>query len=154
MLSFVPIGPAFMTWYVLFRLLVAFFLKSYSTAPIQYPEGLEELASPYTSSETQPYDSTVLVITKKEILLDGVSAGPLNALSNENDSVRPLDEHLATSYEQQNRLLRARGDTVNNGLRIAIIADRETPFRLLDMVVRACRREGFGRVSFVLLKDG
>jgi biopolymer transport protein ExbD len=162
-------------------ILLVYLLKSYATSPIEVKDPSVEL--PTSNSKENVEEATVVMITGPQrvvanpnnpsqtmvvpvtptIVLDGASVLSLdpNTYRIPEDLKDPstggyvinaLRQGLRQAKEMQ-ALTAASADTVGESGRVVIIADKNTPYRVLTDVLVTCGSAGFGEFKFAIVKE-
>ncbi len=128
-----------------FTILIFFLLSSAS--------GVETLVSPnavklpLSVAEQPPKETVVLVVSADEILVDGRRMALVaEALALPGDLIPALKNELDVLATRKT----VRAENASEAQAITIMADKDTPYRLLRKVMATCARAGFSDVSFAV----
>jgi len=138
-------------------IILVFLLKSYSNSPVQLKQA-DDLKLPMSSTEVIPTDSTAVVITLNDIVVDDKPAVRLDNgkvassdLSSGDLLIEPLMDKLADSVGVQKRLAAVNNKIEFKGI-MTIVADRQVNFNLLTQVMYTAGQAEFSRFKFAAIK--
>ena len=132
----------------IFTILVFFLLVNSSDGEVL--PTLKAVELPESIAEERPRETVVVMVTARDILVQGQVVASVAALLEDQDATSaPLQLALR---DQRDRLLRE--DAVNDPARreATIMGDREIPYRLLKKVMASCTAAGYGRISLAVLQ--
>jgi len=132
----------------IFTILVFFLLVNSSDGEVL--PTLKSVELPESVAEERPRETVVVMVTARDILVQGkVVADVAALLAERGDTSAPLRQALVDQHE---RLLRKdeTGDPVRH--EATIMGDREIPYRLLKKVMATCTAAGYGRISLAVLQ--
>lgn len=132
----------------IFTILVFFLLVNSSDGEVL--PTLKSVELPESVAEERPRETVVVMVTARDILVQGKVVADVAALLAERGGTSaPLQQALVDQHE---RLLRKdeTGDPVRH--EATIMGDREIPYRLLKKVMATCTAAGYGRISLAVLQ--
>jgi biopolymer transport protein ExbD len=145
-----PVSLNLVSMIDMFTTLVFFLLiTSTSVDVVQTPR---DLTLPNSTSLQQAIDTPVVLITPRDIQLQGHSIMSLDAASQEPTQIlAPLKAELERAMEMQ-----IAGKTADDKTRgeINIMADKNTPYALIKKVMATCGDAKFARISLSVNRHG
>jgi biopolymer transport protein ExbD len=139
-------------------IVLAFFLKAYSIAPVPIPHS-EGLHLPSSTAQLAAPDAVPVTLTRTALLVNdrrvaGIRDGRVDAgVKRDGDPgyfITPLYEALSSEAARQKDIARRNPNQQFDGL-ANVIADRTTPFRLLTEVLYTAGQAEFGKFKFAVL---
>lgn len=131
-----------------FTILVFFFLAHSSDAGTDAANRPVDL--PEARVDQLPRETPVIVITPGQILLQGV---PVLVVSAVRADGKTLDEQLVPALQALDSAGTAEaGQAGPADLEVTIMGDRSIPFTLLNKVMLACNRAGYGRIALSVIQ--
>lgn len=131
----------------IFTILV-FFLMVNSSTDVRLLDRDSGIVLPESSAEQTPDDVPALLVTTRDIRLNGETVLTLDALEAHEGAVEPLLR--ARLGEIAGRRERAADD--DRGLPVTILADQQLPYALLKKLMATCVDAGFGRISLAVTR--
>lgn len=143
---FAPLGMVFMVWYVLFiKIVPSYAMKGMSTSCVESSSSrlaeYEKLDVPVSTSTLVPDISVVVVVTKDSIYVDHILVSSLDKLSD--SDVASIPELLNSITERAHPAVGEDNDDVLAARQVVVIADRETPYRVLMSVIHTMNVGGY-----------
>ena len=126
-----------------FTILVFFFLVHSTDSASDSPNTLVNL--PESVADQQPRDTTLVIITRENILLQGE---PIVAVDTVMHADRGEINDLKTALQTQF----VADDTAEVGREVTIMGDKSIPFALLNRVMQSCTQAGYGSISLTVLQ--
>lgn len=128
----------------IFTILV-FFLMVNSSSDVQVLNQENAIKLPESSAETPPENVLALIVTDKDILVNGRVVTKLDAFRAFDGKVEPsLKEEL--NYQAG----RSGAPAPEAGRPITILADRELPYDLLKKIMSTCVDAGYASISLAV----
>lgn len=128
-------------------ILVVFMLMH--TSDVEVLPNLRNIAIPSSWSQAPPRPSVVVMVTKDDLLVDGkVVARLADLLDSEQTLIEPLQDVLESQAES---VLSRPGDAAPER-EVTIMADRDTPYRLLRKVMATCTQAKYSKVSLAVIE--
>ncbi len=128
----------------IFTILVFFLLVSSSNTH-QLPTN-KDLKLPTSKSTLAPEETLLIAITKKDILLGGISIAKVEDVLNSQDSAIPkLTEEL---------MFLAKGrspEAIANG-RITIMSDENVSYEVIQKVLTSCQQSSYTKIAFAAVQ--
>ncbi|CAN5228144.1 hypothetical protein BH24PSE2_BH24PSE2_17690 [soil metagenome] len=125
----------------IFTILVFFLLVSSSEVEVlQNPKSIE---IPESIAETRPRETLVVMVTAKDILVQGK---PVAAVADALENAGPTVPALSVALEAH------RADDASGGedREITIMGDKSLPYRLLRKVMATCTQADYGHISLAV----
>ena len=140
-------------------IILVFLLKSFSssTSAITFDQNLQV---PKSFTELKPKLAVTVTVTKKVILVEGDAVAPINAgrvdpavkRDGENGYyITPLVDTLQKVSNKERKVAEMTGRPFDSEL--MIIADRNTPYRLLTEILYSCGQAGYANYRLLVLKN-
>lgn len=124
----------------IFTILVFFLLVN--SSDVQEISAPSAISLPESTAEEAPKDTPTVLVTAKDILVDGQPVAAVDALLEEDGLViQSLRQALATDESP-----------VGDRGEITILGDRVIPYPVLKKVMATCTDAGFGRVSLAVMQ--
>jgi biopolymer transport protein ExbD len=138
-------------------IILVFLLKSYSTEDIQIAPS-DDLRLPVSSAQKPPELAVNAVITKAEILVDGVkivdvAGGTVGDEYKRGTLISPLFDILKEKADEAKAIAESRQTVTFTG-RLLLQCDRDIPFSLLREVMYTAGQAQFAEFKFVVYKGG
>jgi biopolymer transport protein ExbD len=138
-------------------IILCFLLKSYGSEPIQITEN-DDLRLPLSNSELAPEDMLVLTVTKRWVLLENERVTAINegridpsALQSPESSIIPeLQSRIEAKLNEQEQWARHSGRQFERV--ITIVADSQTPYRILTQVMLTSAQGGVQNFKFAIMQ--
>ncbi|HEX5276180.1 MAG TPA: biopolymer transporter ExbD [Fluviicoccus sp.] len=126
-----------------------FFLLVISQNPSKLPN-LKDLQLPSSSAEKVPKETLVVMVTKKEILVQDVHIATITeAMGNKDDLIPALAVELKYRASKSAAPLNEQGIPERE---ITIIGDRNTPYSVLRKVMATCSENDYAKMSFAVAR--
>lgn len=132
----------------IFTILVFFLLVNSSDGEVL--PTLKSVELPESVAEQKPRETVVVMVTARDILVQGEVVASVAQL---------LDEPAATSPALQQaleaigrRTLRRQAVAEHASREATVMGDRKIPYRLLKKVMASCTAAGYGRISLAVLQ--
>jgi biopolymer transport protein TolR len=134
----------------IFTILV-FFLLVNSQNPAKLPD-INQLQLPISNAEKDPKEQLVVMITKKEILVqDAHVITVADAMANKGDLIQALGTELRYRASKTVAPLNEQGVPERD---ITILSDKETPYSVIRKVMATCSQNDFAKISFAVARGG
>jgi biopolymer transport protein ExbD len=138
-------------------IILCFLLKSYGSESIQITEN-DDLRLPLSNSELAPEDMLVLTVTKRWVLLENERVTVINegridpsALQSPESSIIPeLQSRIEAKLNEQEQWARHSGRQFERV--ITIVADSQTPYRILTQVMLTSAQGGVQNFKFAIMQ--
>ncbi len=129
----------------IFTILVFFLLVNSSTA-VQLP-GTKDLKLPLSSAEKKPEETLTLMITTKDLLVQGRKVASVDEiLASKDDTIPALAEEL--KFQARKRLVA--GAEEKEGRHITIMGDKNVPYRLLKKIMATCTEADYRNIALAV----
>jgi biopolymer transport protein ExbD len=132
----------------IFTILVFFLLVNSSDGEVL--PSTRNVTLPESISENKPRQNVVVMITDKEILVQGNRVTMLADVRDEQIVIEPLLSALEKQY--QRKLLPTFGDDKPAAREVTIMGNKDIPYKLLKKVMTSCTDAGFERISLAVLQ--
>ena len=141
-------------------IILVFLLKSYSANPVNVTMS-SVLKIPESTAHMMAEQAVPVAITQTNILVDDkpvadVSDGEVDASTKRDGAkgyfITPLFDALSKQADKQKRIAKANSSQQFKGLAL-IIADKDTPYRLLNEVLYTAGQAQFGQFKFVVVAE-
>lgn len=135
-----------------FTILVFFLLvNTGNPQPLPDPDNLK---LPASTAETKADQSTVIMLTRNAIRVNGDTVTSLeHARSTENDQLPKLAQALAVPEQRQPEAPENKNAALNNRGKLTIMADKGLSYRLIRKVMLTGTASGFSRISLAVLQN-
>jgi biopolymer transport protein TolR len=109
-----------------------------------------EIRVPESIAEAQPDPAVVVMVTRREVLVQGRPVISIDDLKGDSSPViKPLEAALREQQEFRVEGVEAKvTDPADRA--VTVLADRETPYSVLKKVLATCTATEFGKVSFAV----
>ena len=132
----------------IFTILVFFLLVS--SSEVESLPNAKDLQLPESIAEQKANETVVVMITERDILVQGVSVATIEEINEQSGNViEPLKLALVA---QNDRVLRRTADQDISQREVTIMGDRDIPYRLLKKVMATCTDADYGRISLAVLQ--
>ncbi len=128
---------------------LVFFLLVNQQNVTQIP-GSEDLVLPRSTSEQMPGESLAIMITKNDILVQGVKVADIATVVASGDTIIP-----GLAQELQYRASKTPPKINEQGFperEIMIIGDKGIPYSLLRRIMATCSENDYSKISFAVLR--
>ena len=134
----------------IFTILVFFLLVSTSN-PSKLPDA-SKLKLPVSLAETEPKETIVVMITKEDILVQGMKIGSVNEILRVKDDLIPsLAAELKYRASQTVAPLNERGIPERE---VTILGDEKTPYNVIRKVMATCSQNDYAKITFAVVRGG
>ncbi len=134
----------------IFTILVFFLLVS-SSNPSKLPDA-EKIKLPVSLAQTEPKDTLTVMITKDDVLVQGMKIGTINEISAlKTDLVPALATELKYRASHTVAALNERGIPERE---ILILGDEKTPYSVIRKVMATCSENDYAKISFAVTRGG
>lgn len=134
----------------IFTILV-FFLLVNSQNPAKLPD-MTQLQLPVSTAEKDPKEQLVVMITKKEILVQDMHViSVAEAMANKGDNIPGLATELKYRASKTVAPLNEQGIPERD---ITILSDKDTPYSVVRKVMATCSQNDFAKISFAVARGG
>lgn len=132
----------------IFTILVFFLLVN--SADVEVLPSAKDIELPESTSTVKPQDRIVVMISGENILIQGKAVvATTDVLNSEQSTVAPL---LQAIKQLEQRALQRDNASTPEDREINIMADRDTPYKLLKKVMLTCTEANFGKISLAVLQ--
>ena len=134
-----------------FTILVFFLLvNSGSPETLETPKDIE---LPESLAEAKPRETVVVYIGQEHVLVQGEAVAKVAAIASmpEEGNIAPIVERLT---ELENRIIGPSTQHVARTREVTILADRRTPFAVVQRVMATCTQQGYERLSLAVMQSG
>jgi biopolymer transport protein TolR len=129
-------------------ILVVFLLLN--TSDVEILPNTKAISIPESISTIKPRATVVVMITKKDLLVDGRSIISVADLMNSQDAViAPLKQAL---QDQSDKILAQAAKDDIKDREVTILGDRATPYSVLRKVMATCTEADYGKVSLAVVE--
>jgi len=147
----------------IFTILVFFLLVN--SAEVQTLPNPKELALPESKAEQKARETTVVMLTRNEILVHGEAILTIeDALDSDSATLPELAEAMKRRADRRIAEMAARGEAgdastaESDGERtsrgeVTIMADRDLPFSLIKKVMLTCTNAKFDQISLATMRE-
>ncbi len=134
----------------IFTILV-FFLLVNSQNPAKLPD-ITQLQLPVSSAEKDPKEQLIVMITKKDILVQDMHVVSVaDAMANKGDVITALGTELRYRAAKTVAPLNEQGIPERD---ITILSDKDTPYSVVRKVMATCSQNDFAKISFAVARGG
>ncbi len=130
----------------IFTILVFFLLVNSSDGEVL--PSTRSVALPESIAEHKPRENVVVMITGKDILVQGIRAA---STEDANGVTGRIDGLIAALVAQQKRLVLP-GSAGEAALEVTIMGNKDIPYSLLRQVMASCTEAGYERISLAVLQ--
>jgi biopolymer transport protein ExbD len=132
---------------------LVFFLLVYATEEIEVLPSSKEVQLPESIAENQVHDAVVVIVTEREIVINGKSVGQIDELLASDAVIIPaLRDELVAEANGMLRLSRLSDDDKIASREVTIMADKELPYKLLKKVMATSTAAEYGQLSLAVLQ--
>jgi biopolymer transport protein ExbD len=134
-----------------FTILVFFLLVNSGTAEVL--ETPKQVVLPESKVEVKPRETVVIFIGKETVIVQGDPVITIaDVLNSKEADIQPINDRLA---EVQKTVIGRNTKEVSESQEITILADKTTPFTVIQKVMATCTQQGYERLSLaVIQKNG
>ena len=134
----------------IFTILV-FFLLVNTQNPAKLPD-ITQLQLPVSSAEKDPKEQLIVMITKKDILVQDMHVVSVaDAMANKGDVITALGTELRYRAAKTVAPLNEQGIPERD---ITILSDKDTPYSVVRKVMATCSQNDFAKISFAVARGG
>ncbi len=129
--------------------ILVFFLLISSTNSQQLPSN-KDLKLPTSISKTSPKETTVVTVTKTNILVQGREVATISQVLNENDIIITglQNELIFLSTKTEQSTIRKNSKNDHNELSLTIMGDENLTYELLRKILATCRETRYTKIAF------
>jgi biopolymer transport protein ExbD len=132
---------------------LVFFLLVYATEEIEVLPSSKDVQLPESIAENQVHDAVVVIVTERDILINGKSVGKIDeVLASEELIIPALREELEAEANGMLRLSRLSEEDKIASREVTIMADKELPYKLLKKVMATSTAAEYGQLSLAVLQ--
>jgi len=131
----------------IFTILVFFLLVNSSDGEVL--PSTRNVSLPESISENKPRQNVVVMITEKDILVQGNRVATLADISFDEIIIETLRDALELQF---NRKLQLTEDDKESGQEVTIMGNKDIPYKLLKKVMASCTDAGYERISLAVLQ--
>ena len=135
----------------LFTILVLFLLFNMASEGEVIPDS-QKMQLPISLAQTAPQPSVMVMVTRDDILVDGVQVGSVKAIMEQEDMLVPLLKQELEKHAQKSKAVGAAMGTEVFAGKITILGDRELPFKLLEKVMFTCSEAEFADINLAVIQ--
>lgn len=141
-------------------ILLVFLLKNYAASPVNINQEPGLLQLPTSSAKLAPEEAVPISITARNItvndkavaeVIDGKVDPAVKRDGEKGFFITPVYDALASEADKQRRIAKHNSAQQFKGLAL-VIADRNTPYRLLNEVLYTAGQAQFGQFKFAVVK--
>ena len=132
---------------------LVFFLLVYSTEQVEVLPSSKDVKLPESIAEEHTRPAAVVIITEKEIMMEGHLLGKVSDILASKELIIP--ELKAALQSQTERVLRAAPQSEEDRIKsreVIIMADRDIPYQLLKRVMATSTAADYGQLSLAVLQ--
>jgi biopolymer transport protein ExbD len=131
-----------------FTILVFFLLVNSSSSDVLEPP--KQITLPDSIVETKPRETVTVMVTKDQVLVQGIPVATLDELlASKVTVVESIREEL---IRQRERVIGVSTKVVAESKEVTLLADNNVPFKLLKKVMSSCTSAGYGKISLAVLQ--
>jgi len=132
----------------IFTILVFFLLVNSGEGEVL--PSVKDVALPESVSEQKPRQNIVVMVTDKDILVQGSKVASVSAIpANGKLTIESLKNAL--EVQNRNRLVKTSSNKAA-APEVTIMGNKEIPYQLLKKVMATCTEAGFGKISLAVLQ--
>jgi biopolymer transport protein ExbD len=132
----------------IFTILVFFLLVNSSN--VETLPNVKNLQLPESIAEKKAKETVVILIGEEDLVVQGRAIAKIkDLLAYKGNDIPELRQALKS---QNDRVLRRAAQDDIAGREVTIMADKETPYRLLKKVMATCTESDYGRISLAVLQ--
>ncbi|HHJ16453.1 MAG TPA: biopolymer transporter ExbD [Gammaproteobacteria bacterium] len=133
----------------IFTILVFFLLVNSGEGEVL--PSAKDVKLPESISEQKPRQNIVVMVTEKDILVQGTRIAQLNDVVNSKGlMIAPLK--VALEAQNKHRLLKDAPEDKGKTPEVTIMGSKQIPYRLLKKVMATCTEAGFGKISLAVMQ--
>ncbi len=140
-------------------IILVFLLKTFTSSAVLVNLD-NNLSLPPSQTRLAPRQAVPVTITKRVVLVEGEAVAPINAgridpqLKRDGDNgyyITPLVEMLSKVARREKKIAEMTGEKFDGEL--TIIADKNTPYRLLTEILYSCGQAEYANFRLLVLKS-
>jgi len=131
-----------------FTILVFFLLTNSSSTEVLEPP--KQITLPASVVESKPKETVVILVTAKNILVQGQWV--INTADVLNTQQAEIPQILQRLKQQRNNIIGSATHVVAKGQEVTILADKSIPFKLLKRIMSTCTRAGYVKISLAVIQ--
>ncbi len=132
----------------IFTILVFFLLVNSSN--VETLPNVKNLQLPESIAEEKAKETVVILIGEEDLVVQGRAIAKIkDLLAYKGNDIPELRQALKS---QNDRVLRREAQDDIAGREVTIMADKETPYRLLKKVMATCTESDYGKISLAVLQ--
>ena len=132
----------------IFTILVFFLLVNSSN--VETLPNVKNLQLPESIAEEKAKETVVILIGEEDLIVQGLAIAKIvDVLAIKGNDIPTLRQALKS---QNDRVLRREAQDDVAGREVTIMADKETPYRLLKKVMATCTESDYGQISLAVLQ--
>lgn len=129
----------------IFTILVFFLMVNSSDVKVLQQD--KSVVLPTSTADQQPKDTIVITVSGKAILVQGRAVASVDSPDN-TDIIKALKTEL--DYQANRRTVPQ--DTEFKGFPVTLVADKDTPYKLLKKIMATCTEAKYTQVSLAVSK--
>ena len=129
----------------IFTILVFFLMVNSSEVKVLQQDKSIEL--PISSAKEQPKDNLIITISGENVLVQGRTVATTRSINSEG-----YLEGLRTELEYQANKMSSNRE-ITNGYPATLVADKNTPYKVLKSIMATCTDANFTRISLAVSKE-
>jgi len=142
-------------------IILVFLLKSYSASPVNITQQ-EDMSLPDSTSRLKPEDTVTVAVSKRNVMVDEepvveVRDGKVDASAKRDGEhsyfITPLYDALYEKAENARNVAKYNPNVEFKG-RLTMIADKDSPFRLLSEVMYTAGQAEYSQYKFAVIQAG
>jgi biopolymer transport protein ExbD len=132
---------------------LVFFLLVYSTEVVEVLPSSKEVQLPESTSEAKFHEAVVVIITERDILINGKSVGRIgDVIASEAVIIPALQAALEAEAAGMLRQANLSEEEKIANREVTIMADKELPYKLLKKVMATSTAANYGQLSLAVLQ--
>ena len=132
---------------------LVFFLLVYSTEVVEVLPSSKEVQLPESTAEAKFHEAVVVIITERDILINGKSVGKISdVLANDAVIIPALQAELEAEGNGMLRQANLSEEEKIANREVTIMADKELPYKLLKKVMATSTAANYGQLSLAVLQ--
>jgi len=129
---------------------LVFFLVVNSGSDVERLHQPQQIALPESVVEEKPRDTVVIVVSKDEVLVQGVQVARVADIqATGNAEIEPIGARLA---ELNDSVIGLSTQAVAESKEVTVLADKSVPFSVLKKVMATCTAHGYTRESLAVVQ--
>jgi biopolymer transport protein ExbD len=140
-------------------IILVFLLKTFTSSALLVSQD-QNMTLPASTSRLNAKQAVAVTVTRRVVLVDGEPVAPINsgkidpALKRDGDNgyyITPLVEILSRVARKEKKVAEMTGQKFDGEL--TIVADRNTPYRLLTEILYSCGQAEYANYRLLILKS-